>query len=61
MIKYIFNTIINHQNDEKMTLRYFNDISRYEQALTSAIAAAQTSDPVVQYNVFKRIVTQFQS
>ena len=36
MIKYISNTIITHQNDENMTLRYFNDILRYKQATTSA-------------------------
>ena len=60
MIKYIFNTIINHKNDENITLRYFNDISRYEQAATSAIAAAQTSDQVERFRILLYVVTSFQ-
>ena len=60
MINCIFNTIITHQNDENMTLRYCNDISLYEQATTSAIAAAQTSDPGERFRVLVQVVTPSQ-
>ena len=60
MIKYIFNTIITHQNDENMTLRYFNDILRYEQATTSAIAAGETSDQGEHFRVLVHVVTPTQ-
>ena len=60
MIKYIFNTIITHQNDENMTLRYFNDILRYEQATTSAIAAGKTSEQVERFRVLVHVVTPTQ-
>ena len=56
MIKYIANTIITHQNDENMTLRYFNDILRYEQATTSAIAAGEISDPGKCFRVLAYVV-----
>ena len=60
MIKCIFNTIITHQNDENMTLRYFNDISRSEQATTSAIAAAHISDLGKHFQVLAYAITRSQ-
>ena len=60
MIKYIFNTIITHQNDENMTLRYFNDILRYGQATTSAIAAGEISDQGEHFGVLVHVVTPTQ-
>jgi hypothetical protein len=60
MIKDIFNTIITHQNDENKIFRYFNKISRYEQATTSAIAAAQTLDPGERFRVLAYAITRSQ-
>ena len=57
--KIIFNTIITHQN-ENMTLRYFNDILRYEQATTSAIAAGETLDQGEHFGVLVHVVTPTQ-
>ena len=45
---------------KKMTLRYFNNISRYEQAPTSAIAAAQISDGGERFRVRVHLVTPSQ-
>ena len=56
MIKYIFNTIITHQNDENKPLWYFNDISRYEQSTTSAIAAGETYDQGQRFHVLVYVV-----
>ena len=60
MIKYTFITIITHQNDENMTLQYFNDILRYEQATTSAIAAGETSYQGARFRVLVHVVTPTQ-
>ena len=60
MIKYISNTIITHQNDENMTLRYFNDILRYEQDTASAIAAGETSDQGERIRVLVQALTPTQ-
>ena len=57
MIKYIFNTIITHQNVENKTLRYFNDISRCDQAKTFAIAAGKTLDQRQRFRVLVHVVT----
>ena len=43
-----------------MTLQYYNDISRYEQAPTSAIAAAQTSDQGERFHVLAYVVAPSQ-
>ena len=60
MIKHIFNTIITHKINENMTLRYFNNISRNIQGTTSAVAAAQTSDPGQRLQVLVQVVTPSQ-
>ena len=60
MIKYIFNTIITHQNYENKTLQYINDISRYKCATTSAIAAGEISDQGKRFQVLAYAVTPSQ-
>ena len=40
-----------------MTLRFFNDILRYEQATTSAIAAGETSDQGERFRVLVHVLT----
>ena len=60
MIKYFSILLSNIKNDENSTLRYFNDISRNIQATTSAIAAAQTSDPEERFRVLVQVVTPSQ-
>ena len=60
MIKYISILYPPIKNDENMTLLYFNDISRYEQATTSAIAACETSDQGKSFRVLVYVVTPFQ-
>ena len=60
MIKYFSILLSNIKNDENSTLRYFNDISRNIQATTSAIAAAQTSDPGERFRVLVQVVTPSQ-
>ena len=60
MIKYIFNTINTHQNGENKSIRYFNNISRYEQATTSAIAAGETLDQGERFRVLVHALTPSQ-
>ena len=60
MIKYISILLSTIKNDENKTLRYFRNISRYEQATTFAIAAGDTSDQRKRFRVLMHVVTPSQ-
>lgn len=60
MIKYISILLSTIKNDENKTLRYFRDISRYDQATTSTIAAGKISDQGERFQVLMHVVTPSQ-
>ena len=60
MIKFISILLPPIKNDENMTLRYINDISRYEQARTSAVPAGEILDQGECFRVLVHVVTPTQ-
>ena len=60
MIKYFSILISTTKNDENITLRYFNDISRNIQATTSAIARAAAADQGKRLRVLVQVATPSQ-
>ena len=60
MIKYFSILLSTIKNDENITLRYFNDISRNIQATTSKIAVAAASDQGERFQVLVQVLTPSQ-
>ena len=60
MIKYFSILLSTIKNDENITLRYFNDISRNIQAKTSAIASAAALHQGERFQVLVQVVTPYQ-